>query len=59
MSPRPTPSTRSRSSAISPASHHTGELDDVTLGVKDVVAVAGVPMQRDSTVMNGFVPHRQ
>ncbi|MFC6940626.1 amidase [Salinirubellus sp. GCM10025818] len=41
---------------VPPSPDHTGELDGVTVGVKDIVAVAGVPMQCNSAVMNGFTP---
>ena len=41
---------------VPPAPDHTGELGGVTVGVKDIIAVAGVPMQCNSPVMNGFVP---
>ena len=41
---------------VPPTPDHSGELDGVTVGVKDIIAVAGVPMQCNSAVMNGFVP---
>ena len=41
---------------VPPAPDHTGELDGLTVGVKDIIAVAGVPMQCNSAVMSGFVP---
>ncbi|MFB6311320.1 MAG: amidase family protein [Salinirussus sp.] len=34
----------------------SGLLDDKTAGVKDIIAVAGVPMSCGSDVMRGFVP---
>ena len=36
----------------------TGHLDGVDVGVKDVIAVAGVPMRCGSATMRGFVPAR-
>lgn len=34
----------------------TGPLEDVTVGIKDIIAVGGVPMQCASAVMRGYVP---
>lgn len=41
---------------VPPSPDHDGTLDGVTVGVKDLIAVAGVPMQCGSSVMEGHVP---
>lgn len=39
-----------------PPSDNGGSLTDLEVGVKDVIAVAGIPMRCGSAVMRGFVP---
>ena len=40
-----------------PAKPGTGQkLSDTTIGVKDIIAVAGVPMQCGSSAMEGYIP---
>ncbi|AUV80786.1 hypothetical protein C2R22_03220 [Salinigranum rubrum] len=41
---------------VPPTPGHGELLADTTLGLKDLIAVAGVPMQCGSAVMQGFVP---
>lgn len=41
---------------VPPAPDHTGLLDGVSAGLKDIISVAGVPMQCASGVMHGHVP---
>jgi len=41
---------------VPPAPEHTGLLDGVSAGLKDIISVAGVPMQCASGVMHGHVP---
>lgn len=41
---------------VPPSANHDGQLDGFTVGVKDIIAVAGVPMSCASEVMQGFVP---
>ncbi len=41
---------------VPPSSDHDGSLAGVTVGLKDLIAVAGVPMQCASSVMEGHVP---
>lgn len=35
---------------------NNGELSDIDVGLKDIIAVAGVPMRCGSAVMRGFIP---
>lgn len=35
---------------------NNGELSDMTIGLKDIIAVAGVPLRCGSAVMRGFIP---
>ena len=41
---------------VAPKSDHSDALSDVEVGVKDIIAVAGVPMQCGSAAMRGNVP---
>lgn len=41
---------------VPPTENHSGLLNDVTVGLKDVISVAGVPMTAGSEVLRGFVP---
>jgi amidase/aspartyl-tRNA(Asn)/glutamyl-tRNA(Gln) amidotransferase subunit A len=41
---------------VPPTADHDGRLADVTVGLKDIVALGGVPMACGSEVMAGFVP---
>lgn len=41
---------------VAPSADHSGLLEDRTVGIKDIIAVAGIPMQCGSKVMHGFVP---
>jgi len=43
---------------VPPRDAGEGPLSDATVGVKDVVAVAGVPMECGSDAMRGYVPGR-
>lgn len=42
---------------VPPVPDHEGALEDFTVGIKDLIAVAGVPMQCGSSVMEGYVPN--
>ncbi len=41
---------------VPPTPEHDGTLDGATVGLKDIIAVAGVPMQCASEAMVGYVP---
>ncbi len=41
---------------VPPATDHTALLEGVEIGLKDLISVAGVPMQCGSGVMEGYVP---
>lgn len=41
---------------VPPVADHDGLLSGITVGVKDLVSVAGIPMQCGSSVMEGHVP---
>lgn len=41
---------------VPPAQNHDGRLSDLTVGVKDIIAMAGIPMECASEVMRGFIP---
>ena len=43
---------------VPPSESHDGTLEGRTVGVKDIIAVAGVPMQCGSEAMVGYVPGR-
>lgn len=43
---------------VAPTDSHSGELEGMTVGLKDVIAVADIPMSCGSQVMTNFVPHR-
>lgn len=43
---------------VAPTPSHSGALEGQTVGVKDIIAVAGVPMQCGSEAMVGYVPRR-
>jgi len=42
--------------SVPPLADHSGLLADVTVGVKDIVTVAGAPMRCGSRLMRGYVP---
>lgn len=41
---------------VSPATPNSGELSGMSVGLKDIIAVAGVPMGCGSGVMEGYIP---
>jgi amidase/aspartyl-tRNA(Asn)/glutamyl-tRNA(Gln) amidotransferase subunit A len=41
---------------VPPTQNHDGRLSDLTVGVKDIIALAGIPMECGSEVMRGFIP---
>lgn len=46
----------STSCVIPPFEDSTGLLADVNVGLKDIIAVAGIPMECASPIMQGFIP---
>ncbi|MFC5973578.1 amidase [Halomarina salina] len=43
---------------VPPTADHSGELSGVEVGLKEIIAVAGVPMECGSGAMAGYVPRR-
>lgn len=41
---------------VPPSADHSGELAGVDIGLKEIIAIAGIPMECGSAVMNGYVP---